>query len=359
MNITIVLLFLVLFITLCGSYRSGKLSLYKSHRKKILILMCIMLFFFAALRGDFTNDYRLYYDCFKLNDEITYQSVMTSRDWLFWIITKFVYDLFGNYLFCYIIVALLMMFFYYKCFIKASDLFFLTVYIFIAVDNYAISFNLSRNILAVSICAVAITYIWEKKPIPYFLYIAVASMIHRSALIMIPMYWILQINYKSAKNRIILCIFFGVSIIGIFFTSKIALAIQSIIGINYESYETYGLDFGNIGSFFKTTMLAFFVLLLIRKLNYTSLKERVLFNGCILTWYLQLLAAKMLMIQRVGYYFSICYALLIPALIMKLSGKKRVYFIICLLFALLFYCAFVQHYTSYYFFWDNRYVLFN
>lgn len=363
MNITIVLLFIILFLSFANCFRCGNLLLYKAfdnkRSKKVLMIVCIILFFVAAFRGDFTNDYRLYYYCFEQNSDISFQNLISSRDWLFWVITKFVYEIFGNYLFCYVIVALLMMYFYYKCFLKASDLFFLTLFIFVAVDNYVISFNLSRNILAVSICAVAIIYIWERKTIPYVSYIIVASMIHRSALIMIPMYWILQIDFRKRRNSFLLCACIFATTIGALYTTKIAMYVQSFIGMDYESYGSYGLDFGNIGSALKTTMLVFFILLLMRNLDYSNVKERVLFNGCILAWYLQLLAAKLLMIQRIGYYFSICFALLLPILVLRLNKERRNVYMLCFVFTILVYCAFIQNNTPYYFFWNNKIIFFD
>ena len=120
------------------------------------------------------------------------------------------------------------------------------------------------------------------------------------------------------------------------------------------SYDNYGLYFGNLGSALKSVVLFAFVLFFGKEINFDCIKERVLFNGCVINCFLQILAAKILMIQRIGYYFSGCYIILIPLIVSRIKGKRRNLVtagIVAFLFA---YDFFVQNITEYYFFWDNK-----
>lgn len=357
---TIILIVLIcVYIASVCMCTNGKLGWRSVHLKNeyFLIIACIFLFVLAAFRGDFTNDYRLYFYCFEQNADLSLQQLLSSRDWLFWLGTRAVYDITNNYLFCYVFVALLMMSFYYKCFKDNSEFYFLSLLLFVAVDNYVISFNLSRNILAASMCAMALKYIWEEKPKYYFVLILVASLIHKSALIMLPMYWILKIDYRKSKNLLILLCALVASAVILQYTSQIANFVQAFIGMNYDSYSEYGLDFGNIGSALKTSVFLLIVLIQWKKIDFSHMKDRVLFNACVCTWYLQILAAKMLMIQRIGYYFSCSFLIFIPMLILRnKNAKTRALFTIGIVLFCLVYCTFIQNNTEFYFFWQNEYI---
>lgn len=78
--------------------------------------------------------------------------------------------------------------------IKSGTLF-LSMYIFIAGGFYLYSFNVVRQCMAVAIFCFAIKYIYQKKPIQYFTLICLAALIHKSALIYIPIYFIVRREY--------------------------------------------------------------------------------------------------------------------------------------------------------------------
>lgn len=353
MNISTILIFIIcVFYLVINIIFKNKIL---NENTFFLVFICIILFSIAIFRGDFTQDYKMYFSLFDWNYSKSFKSILSERDFLFWIITKIPIMFTGKILSAYIITAAIMMFFYYKFIKKESVDYLISIILFVAVDNYIISFNLMRNILAVSICTLAYKFIFEKKPVKFLLVIFIASMIHRSALIFVPMYWIFKINFKKRKNIIYICIGLTAIIIGLLLTREVGVIGQKLIGMNYTSYDNYGLDEGNIGSAVKTIVLLGIILLMHRKIKYEEVKERVLLNSCIVTCYFQILATKVLMFQRIGYYFSISYIILIPLIFSRIRSKKTKLFLkIGIVVAMLIYVQFIQHNVDYYFFWDNK-----
>ena len=358
MNISAICMFVICM--LYGLTRGSKYSV-KLVNKKIsnsilfLTFCCIMLWFFAAFRGDFTQDYFIYYWNFEHNLNLTFMEIINeSRDFLFWIFTKPFTQIFGNSQGGFIVATAVTIFAYFEIIKKESVNYFLTLMLYVAIDNYAVSFNLMRNCLAAALCAWSIHFIWEKKFWKYFMAIIVIAMIHKSALIMIPMYWILQIDFRKRKNSILLIAALIVAGIGLLDTKRVTLLGQAFIGMDYLSYDDYGLDIGSVGSAIKTVVLFSVLLFFKSKIEFENIKERVLFNSCILCCYFQVLAAQVLMVQRVAYYFSFPYTLMIPLIISRIRNKKTRAIVQMVMVVLLFiYVIFVQNSESYYFVWNN------
>lgn len=358
MNIAVVIMMI-----LCITYGISKVKNYSIIVYKykftgeiiFLFCACIILWFFAAFRGDFTKDYFTYYWGFNNNINISYIDILKNdRDFLFWIVTKPFSMITTNALGAFVFITGVTMLCYYKVIKNESVDYYLTLILFVSIDNYVVSFNLMRNCLAVALCAWAFQFIWERKIWRYILVIIVAAMIHRSALIMLPMYWVLQIDFRKKKYFILLIISFFLMWIGMTYTKNIALWGQQIIGMDYLSYDDYGLDEGTLGSALKTIGLFAIIIVLFYKIEFNNVKERILFNSAAICCYLQILASQVLMMQRIAYYFSFSYILLLPLLISRINDKRiRILIKISFILFLFIYVGFIQNTTEYYFEWNN------
>ena len=142
---------------------------------------------------------------------------------------------------------------------------------YVAFSGFEISINLIRNSMAMFIVLNAIPYIEEKKISRYMLACAVASGIHLSSLIYIPLYFILNRNI----NR---WVFIGLVVVcnAILF-SNIALVLRLIESIGFDNeileakIETYS-GFGMVGGS-RFLLLQRFMICLMVFCYYDRLKE--------------------------------------------------------------------------------------
>ena len=322
--------------------------------KIYLIIMMLCLFFLSGIRGDFTTDY--------INYDWLYQKgypskgifeLLREREFGFALINKLTYSVNSNTVALMLVVSAMTILCYYKIFEKFSKDYLISLVMMIVLDNYFISFNLMRNILACALFLLSSKLIINKKLPQYIISVFLISTIHKTAVLMLPMYWILRFDFRIKKQQAFPLICILGSVMFMCFFNEIVFFVQRLIGYNWDE-NGYGVGQGSIGSLIKTLFLFILVLLLMKKNNYSNIKERIWFNGCVFNVIFQFCSYRLFMMQRVGFYFSGFFLLLIPLLITKKKGKKRklwkyVFVGFCILYA-----AFFCRDTIYYTFWNNK-----
>lgn len=164
--------------------------------KWYFIITIIVLSFFSAFRGDFSADYngyakeiwlRFYNYSAKAIVERGYLSNPEPGYLLFQHVIQRITD---KSIYIFIISSLLIVV-SNICEIKRSKVLpYLAVFLFLEVGNYYGSFNLMRQIMAVSIVVLGSKYLFERRFWKYLFFVFIASTFHVSALIMIPFYFI-------------------------------------------------------------------------------------------------------------------------------------------------------------------------
>lgn len=349
-NITLVLI----ISTLAGAFffyrpnwciRVGK-ALHMEHI--FLFVIAMLLFLVSGFRGDFTQDYANYHYLFHyMYERIPFGKVLFQEEQGFVLLNKIVYLFSQRTVAIFLVVSAITVFFYYKVIKKESVNYVVSIIILITFDNYIISFNLMRNILAVAMFLYAASYIWEGKPIKYIFWIIFISTMHRSAILMLPMYWVLRFDYGKRKNLVVTLGLLG--LFGLFWMrfEQIVFFIQRVLGYQYD-ITLYGTGRGSLGSLLKSSVLFLFVIILIQKINFKEIKERVWFNACVYNMIFQVFSVKMFMMQRIGFYFSGFFMLLIPLLFKRNRSKSKWCYILGLCCFAVLYAALFRKDTGYY-----------
>lgn len=207
-----------------------------------LAAFCFFLFFISAFRGDFTSDYSEYCRIYEL---------FIGRDISIFFTPEM--DVFGvekgyaflNYIFAQvfrdpqtiiIITSVIIVGVYYMFGKKANDKF-LFLLLLINIGSYFQSFNITRQVLAASVCMLGYQYVEERKPIKYFAIVLLATTIHVSSIIMIPFYFLLRI--KLGVRNILLQIVITV-VIFTNFDSILQFMDATLFEKKYSSYEVFG-----------------------------------------------------------------------------------------------------------------------
>ena len=166
------------------------------------VLITVLLIYISSFRGDFTSDYSGYIDIYNRFGSITLESIL-KRD-------LFAYPEKGYLLFQYIVKHVfndvIYLFIASSIVIVISNTYHIRKYTsnlllgfiaFVELGTYYTSFNVMRQILAVSVVLMGSKFLYERKPVRYFLFVIAGGLIHTSAFYMIPMYFVLNLKLKK------------------------------------------------------------------------------------------------------------------------------------------------------------------
>lgn len=162
-----------------------------------------------AFRGDFSTDYRTYVRYFleipshSLKDILTWDYYLGYIESGFALIIKAINLFSDNYLWMYIICSIIILVPIYRLIEESNDKW-LSLILYLSFNTYFNSFNLLRSFMAVSIIVLAINAVINRKFKEYVFWVLLASTIHVSALFLIPVYFLLDLEVSS-KSILIYC----------------------------------------------------------------------------------------------------------------------------------------------------------
>lgn len=170
------------------------------------ILVCIIIIV-GGLRDSVGSDWYAYYDIFKSSQEkveVGFQYLITSIKY---------FDNNNYYLFVFCIFALsilLKIYFFYK--LSSSVLICLIVYMgswFLVFDINQIRQGLSLGFVCIALC-----FCYNKKIIPYCIFLFLAFMVHTSSIVIFPFYFLVNCKIKKKYMFCIVCVLFIFSMYG-------------------------------------------------------------------------------------------------------------------------------------------------
>lgn len=295
---------------------------YKKNSRLVIIMSFLVLLFISSFRGDFTSDYKNYRDLFSYYSNFTIYQVLVnpklrSQELAYVLLNILTYEMGGSYVVFVSVISFLTLLFFYKGFWHDSDNVWLSIVMFVSIGSYYTSFNISRQILAVSVTFSGAKYLYDRKLTKYFITILLASLFHRTALILIPFYFILnmELNWKSV-TIVALC------------TIGIVLALDKILDLVrlyiYSAYRNdyYGMTGFKVTNIVLPAVVAILSLLLHKKVSQTDKMDKVWINATVYYVVFSLLGLKVMMLQRFAEYFMPFSILLLTRMFCRLKPKE-------------------------------------
>lgn len=281
--------------------------------KKILyIICCLQLFILSALRTNIGIDFVSYRDKFNTISQLPINRLMQfyfEKGFLFLNATVALFT--DNFQWVIVLSSAITIGCVAYSIYKQSTSPFLSVFLYITLMYYYGSFCLIRQGIAISISLTAFTYLKKQNFLKYLLLVLLASLFHSSALILIPIYFIANINLTLKK----VVTFFGISILLYLFLNKI---IQCAVRFN-PSYRNYLSSEYMSGMSFKSLIipLTACIILFIFKKRMISLQKsnNIYANMAFFSLLLSLLQTKMQLFDRFPYYLNIYIIFSLPILI--------------------------------------------
>jgi len=293
-------------------YRKGN----KTKDKIFIILVTIQFLFINGFRHfSVGTDSVVYY--WKFNEAVKVRSIIEvfklhryepGYTMLEFIIGSFTQNYAVFFVICAIIIFVPLGIFIYR----NSTNYFLSYFIYIVLRMFDFSMNGVRQSMAISISLFAFEFAMRKDLKKFLMVVIVASLFHYSAIIILPIYFIVNHNFKKIH-----LVFLG-AIYSILYLSKDFIArifIEIYYRSNPEIMSTY--EPTNIGM---TGLFILFVLLIGGVIHNpfderSSKKTRALFYITIATFFIHSFSTYSYLFKRLNYFYLIYLIIYLPELI--------------------------------------------
>lgn len=291
----------------------------KSLNRKAFWVPFISLSLFAGLRSDSVgSDSKNYTRDFVNQLNIDYFEFRSENEIGFQLLHYFILSITKNYFWLFLISAFIVVFFYLFFFKKYSKDYFLSVVVFICFGFYTFFFNGLRQGLAMAIAVMATPFLVEKKIIKFISIISIASIFHRSALILILFYFI--VNFKIKIEYKIFSVFFGSLALSGTFVQYIATTNQK-----YETYAEVSAKSGGyltLGFYFLIGCIIYIYILKIKNESEFFLKiSEFYLYGVVFLIPIAMLGANASGPQRLLFYFVWVLCIIFPVILNRLNSN--------------------------------------
>ncbi|WP_297633619.1 EpsG family protein [uncultured Clostridium sp.] len=232
----------------------------------------------------------------------------------FYLINKIVAICTSNYQWLFVLTSVLICGFIYLAIYEQSEYILLSIILFVITTTYFISMNVVRQSVAVAIFLYALKYAINRDIKKYFIFILIAALIHMSAFIYFPIYFLFN---KKIKTHIIVSI---ISILCMPFIYDIFIYILSFtkyIGYFHTAFNKGVFDYW---SFIINLGILLFGYAFYKKLK-NDRKYMVMLNLQFITVELLLFSAVIPLISRAILCFTFTQILFIPFLLSKIESK--------------------------------------
>lgn len=307
---------------------------HKEKEKIYMVFSFLLLLFFHSFADPFSlDDLPVYYQRFNDLSTMSWAECVHVQDFnmelgyrLFMKLVTFVSTDFTLFLFVYSLFLLLLYYFVIK---NYSPSLILSILVFL-LTTYNQSLFVIRQHLAVACCLATIPLIVNRDLIKYMLLCVIAFLLHRSAIIFIPMYFLYNVDLRKFNRWVIIG---GGALFFVFGPLLIRLASE----LGYYSYainETYeGMNY--VGFFISVSFLILFVLTL-KKEDYSSGVNKIVYLALVFSTLIDLFGVGYA-IGRLGLYFSVFTILAFPISISQIKNQFVKVGLIVIVLMLLFY----------------------
>lgn len=219
---------------------------------------------------------------------------------------------------------------------RYSKIFEISTYVYITGGLFLVSMNGIRQVLAAAIIFTATRFLISGNWVAYFFVVGVASSFHQSALILLPIFFL--VRYKAwSKATIILLIFSVVIVIGYNqFSTILFSAIENTQYGHYSNFNEGGANMVRVVVYAAPILLAYFGR---EKLRIIFPSSDYIVNMALVGLVFMIISTQNWIFARFSIYFNL-YQLILVSWVVKLFKEKEQRFV----YYALIICYFVYYY---------------
>ena len=346
------LYFLTFILTLFVSRRND--------RKKCFYLIVFLEILIGSLRGlDVGSDTHGYVEQFSYIRSITYSEFFKNTPWfaakepICWLFFKFISDPFSTYTPYFTILQVIFWILVGNTILRYSKDPLMALFVFISFRHSFFNLTAMRQGLALAITTFSYRYYETNKKLPFVLFVIIASLFHRSALIFLLVLFIRQNDY--VKKQWLVYLLTLVSLFVLYLFNSIGLfahlAESNVIYASRLNVESQGNYFSVIFMLIVFALVTAFI-----KFNNNKVQYSRLYNFMILSLVFTIFGLFVAIGFRITMYFSFLVPILYSNTLAGITCRNtRSFWTISglLIFALIYVCTgVVEGYTPYKFCWD-------
>lgn len=334
------------------SFSTAALLMYYGFKRKnnVFVWMSLAIpILIGALRFDVGTDYNTYISIYNHFSQLSVPQYLSLQNLDveigYYLMVQLSNLLNGGYPLVFAISSFLTIYFFYLGLKRYDIKYKASVYFLYLTVLFPFTFNSVRQGIAISICFYAFSFIIERIPKKYLLWILVAAIFHKSALFLLPFYFINRFIKKNTEGK-----YNFILVKSLLFAMGIYLALPYIYEVlqnfsffdKYSAYQTIAVE-GNNYIFYLKLLLLGVILLFYKRIVSQSEMNIYFVIFFILDIVLSTLGFASPFIKRVALYFSLFSPLLlfaIPSTFSDRLGKFVSYSFLILYGILYFYLAF-------------------
>lgn len=235
---------------------------------------------------------------------------------------------------------------------KYSSYFTTSMLLFMLMGVFTWMINGIRQFLVISIAFFAVDLIMKKKVIHYIILILLLSTIHTSAIILLPVYFIVRGEAWNKRTLIVL----GISVLVIVFTTQFTGLLDSaLIGTGYaNAVDQFGADDGANPLRVLVNAVPVIIAFYNRKVFKSEASDiiNVCLNMSIVGAALSLISmvTSGVLMGRLPVYFTIYNMILLPWLVQKTCGRYRQIIYASMILCYSLYCLYQNFYINHYYY---------
>ncbi len=277
----------------------------------MMALAFLPIFVVAAIRREVGTDWPIYLDYYQW----IHDGTKRYSEPLFNLMNKLIHWTVGDFQGLVVLVAFLSYFFLFKAIEEQSISFPLSLLIFFISSSYFASMNQLRQAISMPIMLYAYRFIRDRNPLPYLFWCIIATCIHASSLVYLPLYFVAKVKpsvrwYVTVFGLCVITLpllhFLAETLIKL---SKYAWYFTSVFNIGSEANNFYLLGFVFQSAMF--VIMAYY--------RFTSETEDPVYDGMLNCYFLSVLALLftpvLSQVLRVSQCFGYCQILLVPRMI--------------------------------------------
>ncbi|WP_338789105.1 EpsG family protein [Metabacillus sp. FJAT-53654] len=331
-NLTLVYMF-----TLFARFISKPLSLgsnFVSPNKLFVFLAISSLVLVSGLRNNIGDTY--FYMHSYTESDFTWEYVVTNKDPGFGILQMLLQTISEDPQLLIFITALITNLLIGITLYKYSRMIELSFYVYITAGIFTVSMNGIRQFLAASIIFIATKYILNGDFKKYSLIVILASTIHQSALILIPIYFIVR---REAWTKVTFLLFALAIFIVMGFNQFSEMLFASLEDTQYSNYSTFDEGGANNIRALVEAVPVIIAFLGRKKLREMWPKSDIIVNLSIISLIFMIIATQNWIFARFNIYFSLYNLILISWIIylFKENNRKFVYYGLLVCYLMYFY----------------------
>ena len=299
------------------------------YRKKAVFLCGLVLVFVSGFRYLVGTDYLTYMSSYRSYSDSAISWLTQPGVNLVARLAKFIYDDYATWFFIMAMIAIIPV---VIMIIKYCDYPELGLFLFVGLGCWHFSFNIVKQCASAAILLCGFQALVKKDFKKWLIICLIASAFHFSALLMIPVFFL--VNQRITLKQIIIT--FGIGFALLFFYDKL-FELASFLKQGQNLVEIYGhtrndsVNFIRILVNFAPGLLA---LIYRKKLDFEDRSFAVLFNMSLLNMALNIGSMNSIYLYRICCYTNIYNVLFVPAVLKRIKNPDRA--IITLLMMLLY-----------------------